>query len=77
MAQTATRTDKLKAAHERLQQAVESIVSGDDWQRMLEVASGSIARERFTVKGPPERRRIFDGDGVGRELSGSVGSRLG
>ena len=36
---TASRNDKLQAAHERLQQAVESIVSGDDWQRMLKVAS--------------------------------------
>ena len=36
---TATRTNKLQAAHERLQQAVESIVSGDDWQRMLKVAA--------------------------------------
>ena len=33
------KTDKLQQAHERLTQAVESIVSGDDWQRMLKVAS--------------------------------------
>lgn len=31
--------DKLKAAHDKLQAAVEEIVSGDDWQRMLKVAS--------------------------------------
>ena len=30
MAQTAARTDKLQAAHERLTEAVEAIVSGDD-----------------------------------------------
>lgn len=39
MSKTSTRTDKLQAAHERLQEAVEQIVSGDDWQRMLKVAS--------------------------------------
>lgn len=39
MAKTAVRTDKLQAAHERLTQAVEAIVSGDDWQRMLKVAA--------------------------------------
>ena len=39
MTQTATRTDRLKAAHDKLTDAVESIVSGDDWQRMLKVAS--------------------------------------
>lgn len=31
--------DKLKAAHDKLQAAFEEIVSGDDWQRMLKVAS--------------------------------------
>lgn len=31
--------DKLKAAHDKLQAAVEEIVSGDDWRRMLKVAS--------------------------------------
>jgi antirestriction protein ArdC len=36
---TATRTDRLKAAHEKLQHAVESIVTGDDWQRMLKTAA--------------------------------------
>ncbi len=39
MAATATRTDKLQAAHERLTQAVEAIVTGEDWKRMLKVAS--------------------------------------
>lgn len=36
---TGGRIDKLQAAHERLTQAVEAIVSGDDWKRMLTVAS--------------------------------------
>lgn len=29
-------TEALKHAHERLQNAVESIVTGDDWQKMLQ-----------------------------------------
>jgi antirestriction protein ArdC len=36
---TETRTDKLRAAHNKLQEAVGEIVSGDDWKRMLKVAS--------------------------------------
>ena len=32
-------TDRLRAAHEKLQQAVAQIVSGDDWKRMLKIAS--------------------------------------
>lgn len=36
---TASRTDRLKAAHDKLQAAVAQIVSGDDWKRMLKVAS--------------------------------------
>jgi antirestriction protein ArdC len=32
-------TEALTQAHERLTQAVESIVSGDDWQRMLKTAA--------------------------------------
>jgi hypothetical protein len=32
-------TDKLRAAHEKLQQAVAEIASGDDWKRMLQVVS--------------------------------------
>ena len=39
MSQTTTRRDKLKAAHDKLVEAVSSIVSGEDWQRMLKVAS--------------------------------------
>ena len=39
MTKTATRTDKLKEAHDRLVQAVESIVTGDDWKRMLQVSA--------------------------------------
>jgi hypothetical protein len=39
MPKTETRTDKLQQAHERLSEAVESIVSGDDWKRMLETAA--------------------------------------
>ncbi|MBA2725846.1 MAG: hypothetical protein H0U53_07650 [Actinobacteria bacterium] len=31
--------DKLRAAHDKLQDAVAEIVSGDDWKRMLKVAS--------------------------------------
>lgn len=34
-----TRTEKLRAAHEKLQQAVAEIASGDDWKRMLQVVS--------------------------------------
>jgi hypothetical protein len=45
-ADTATRNDKLKDAHDRLTQAVEGIVTGDDWQRMLKVAS-KFHRYRF------------------------------
>ena len=39
MPKTAVKPDRLKEAHERLTQAVESIVTGDDWARMLKVAS--------------------------------------
>jgi hypothetical protein len=31
--------DKLRAAHDKLQDAVAEIVSGDDWKRMLKIAS--------------------------------------
>ena len=31
--------DRLRAAHDKLQDAVAEIVSGDDWKRMLKVAS--------------------------------------
>ncbi len=31
--------DKLRAAHDRLQEAVAEIVSGDEWKRMLQVAA--------------------------------------
>ena len=31
--------DELQAAHDKLQDAVAELVSGDDWQRMLKVAS--------------------------------------
>jgi len=34
-----TRSDKLRAAHDKLQDAVAEIASGDDWKRMLKVAS--------------------------------------
>lgn len=36
---TEIRNDKLHQAHERLTRAVESIVSGGEWKRMLKVAS--------------------------------------
>lgn len=39
MTKTENRNDKLRAAHDKLQDAVEEIVSGDDWKRMLKVAS--------------------------------------
>lgn len=39
MASTTTKPDRLQAAHDRLTQAVESLVTGEDWQRMLKVAS--------------------------------------
>ena len=36
---TETRNDKLRAAHDKLQTAVELIVTGDDWQKMLKTAA--------------------------------------
>ena len=39
MSQIVTRTDRLQAARERLTQAIESIVTGEDWQRMLKTAA--------------------------------------
>ena len=36
---TETRKDKLRAAHDKLQEAVAEIVSGDDWKRMLKIGS--------------------------------------
>lgn len=36
---TESRNDKLRAAHDKLQQAVAEIASGDDWKRMLQVAA--------------------------------------
>lgn len=36
---TETRNDKLQAAHDKLQEAVAEIVSGDEWKRMLQLAS--------------------------------------
>ena len=36
---TADRADKLASAHADLVAAVESLTSGEDWQRMLETAS--------------------------------------
>lgn len=35
MPKTKTRSDTLQAAHDKLQDAVAEIVSGDDWKRML------------------------------------------
>lgn len=34
-----TQSDRMRAAHQRLTKAVESIVTGDDWARMLKVAA--------------------------------------
>jgi len=31
VSQTKARTDRLQAAHEKLQEAVQSIVTGEDW----------------------------------------------
>lgn len=39
MTRTESRADRLQAAHERLTEAVETIVSGDDWKRMLKVSA--------------------------------------
>jgi hypothetical protein len=39
MTKTETRNDKLRAAHDKLMDAVAEIVSGDDWKRMLKTAS--------------------------------------
>jgi antirestriction protein ArdC len=39
MPDTSTRSDKLREARDKLQSAVAEIVSGDDWKRMLKVAS--------------------------------------
>ncbi len=39
MTKTETRNDRLQAAHDKLQQAVAEIASGDDWKRMLQVVS--------------------------------------
>lgn len=39
MSASITRTDRLKAAHAKLQEAVECIVTGEDWQRMLRTAA--------------------------------------
>ncbi len=36
---TERRSDKLRAAHDKLQEAVAEIVSGDGWKRMLQVAA--------------------------------------
>ena len=39
MPDAATKTDRLQAAHDKLTAAVESIVTGDDWQKMLKTAA--------------------------------------
>lgn len=43
-------TEALKQAHERLTEAVESIVTGEDWTRMLKVASKSTATASTTTR---------------------------
>jgi hypothetical protein len=35
MPKTETKPDKLRAAHDKLQDAVAEIANGEDWQRML------------------------------------------
>ena len=66
---TESRSDKLRAAHDKLQQAVAEIASGDDWQRMLKVAS-KFHRYSFNNHqvephsiGPPSSAAISCGDG--------------
>jgi hypothetical protein len=39
MPDTATSSDRLKAAHDKLHQAVAEIASGDDWQQMLRISA--------------------------------------
>jgi hypothetical protein len=39
MSDPATRTARLQAAHDKLQDAVQSIVTGEDWQKMLRTAA--------------------------------------
>lgn len=39
MTRTPDRTDKLEAAHAEMVRGIESLVTGEDWARMLEVAS--------------------------------------
>jgi hypothetical protein len=39
MSKTESRSDKLRAAHDKMQQAVVEVASGDDWKRMLQVVS--------------------------------------
>ncbi len=39
MSDTITRSERLKAAHQKLKEAVESIVTGEDCQRMLRTAA--------------------------------------
>jgi hypothetical protein len=41
--------DKLRGAHETLQDAVAEIVSGDDWKRMLRSHRSSIATASTTT----------------------------
>jgi len=53
MSDTATRTDQLQAAHDKLQDAVAAIVSGEDWQRMLhQSASGRSLRAATSAVDP-------------------------
>ncbi len=63
MADTATRVDRLKAAHAKLEDAIAELVSGEDWKRMLNVAS-KFHRYSFNNHllgphsiGPPSRLR--------------------
>lgn len=42
------KNDKPQAAHEKLQSAVEEIVSGDDWQRMCKLLRSFIATHSTT-----------------------------
>jgi hypothetical protein len=79
MPATKTKPDKLRAAHDKLQDAVAEIVSGDDWQRMLKVASkfhrynfnnnqmepGSVGRRTSAATSPGGRPSAEESSSVG------------
>lgn len=90
MTKTETRNDKLRAAHEKLQDAVAEIVSGDDWKRMLRVASkfdrysfNNHLMERarsvslaLAATSPGRNAQVYVGSGNDRARFHRAGSRL-